>query len=102
MQVIRIALAVLLVFSLNACASTRNLWVKNTTQFLGGNFTVTLYSGGQPVRAWELRDGVVDEEAGSDGWNFACKTRLIRLSGDVVVEPTGEVPATEVPTIKCY
>lgn len=54
---------------------------------IGNNFRVTLYSGGEAVRSWHST-GMVLTEQGSDGWYFtdAKTNRLVRLSGDVVIE----------------
>lgn len=48
---------------------------------------MTLYSGGTAIREWQVKNTIIDEETGSDGWYFSCNRELIRLSGDVVVEP---------------
>ena len=34
-----------------------------------------------------MKDAIINEEEGSDGWYFSCKRELVRISGDVVVEP---------------
>lgn len=54
---------------------------------LNNKFRVTLYNGGQPVRSWEST-GKVETERGSDGWYFmdAATRKLVRVSGDIVVE----------------
>ncbi|MGL5720108.1 MAG: hypothetical protein ACRCYP_04885 [Alphaproteobacteria bacterium] len=76
--------------SLVGCASLGNSLSKTGTSISGADYRVTLYSGGQPIRQWDLH-GIVSEEAGSDGWYFNCKRQVIRISGDVVVEPPSEV-----------
>jgi hypothetical protein len=90
------AFLVFLIISLGAintgCASLGNSLSKTGTSIVGADYRVTLYSGGQPVRQWDLH-GIVNEEDGSDGWYFNCKRQVIRISGDVVVEPPSETPA---------
>jgi len=60
-------------------------WSKNTSY--GSSFTVTMYSGGEAVRVWKSSGKVLSEEK-SDGWYFqdAATGKLVRVSGDVVVE----------------
>lgn len=71
------------------CASFSNGLEKNVTSWTGGEFRVILYSGGEAVREWQL-NGIVREENGSDGWYFNCGGALVRISGDVVVEPLSQ------------
>lgn len=53
----------------------------------GQDFKVTLYNGGQEVRAWKSQGKVLTEYK-SDGWYFmdAETKKLVRVSGAVVVE----------------
>ena len=80
-------LTVLLIFPLTSCATLGNSLVKTTTGYVGGDYRVTFYSGGKAVREWQVKDAIINEEEGSDGWYFSCKRELVRISGDVVVEP---------------
>ena len=82
-------LVILLVFT-TGCASLGNSVVRTRTGITGGHFLVSQYSGGQLIRQWEVR-GIITEEEYSDGWNFNCHG-LVRLSGDVVVEPFKSAP----------
>lgn len=74
---------------LTGCASFGNRMSLATSGAMGGDYRVTLYSGGKAVREWQLKNGFVNEEEGSDGWYFNCKSHTIRISGDVVVESLG-------------
>lgn len=55
---------------------------------IGCRHKVALYSGGKLVREWTSTGKVLTEEH-SDGWYFedAGTHRLVRVSGDVVIEP---------------
>jgi len=94
-----VVIVLLLGFSLTGCASLGNSLSKTGTSIAGADYRVTLYSGGKPIRQWDLH-GIVSEESGSDGWYFNCKRQVIRISGDVVVEPPSEVEALP-SLIKC-
>ena len=83
------------------CASLRNSLTKTGTQWNGGDFRITLYSGGKAVRGWDVKNAIVDEEEGSDGWLFSCRGNLVRLSGDVVVEPLSEAKTPDVEPYVC-
>lgn len=52
-----------------------------------GNNTVIMYSGGKEIRRWESIGYVLNEHE-SDGFFFRDKetNKLIRVSGDVVIE----------------
>ena len=54
---------------------------------LMSNYTVTLYSGGHPVKIWNTK-GQVESETKSDGYYFvdALTGRIVEVSGDVVIE----------------
>ena len=89
----RILLGLLLsviLLTTSGCASLGNSFIRTSTEFTGGHFLASQYSGGQLIRQWEVT-GIITEEEGSDGWNFNCHG-LVRLSGDVVVEPFNDAP----------
>lgn len=95
-----IAAFLILVLPLTSCAALGNRAVKTGTSFAGGDYRVTFYSGGKAVREWQVRNTIVNEEEGSDGWYFSCKRSLIRISGDVVVEPLNQsTPQVQEPVI---
>lgn len=58
---------------------------------VGTSQHVSLYSGGQLVREWKTKGRALAEN-GSDGWFFkdAATGKLIRVSGDVVIEAAAE------------
>ena len=93
-------LAILGIFS-TGCASLGNQMVRTETSVMGGDYRVTMFSGGKPVRAWEIKNTIVHEEEGSDGWWFSCGGKLVRLSGDVVVEPLSERAVSDVSPTVC-
>ncbi|MBL1177668.1 MAG: hypothetical protein FWK01_21675 [Pantanalinema sp. GBBB05] len=86
MKRVLLALVLAVALPLTGCASFGNSLSLSTSKVVGGDYRVTLYSGGKAVREWQLKSGFVNEEEGSDGWYFNCKNHTIRISGDVVVE----------------
>ena len=94
-----VCLVVVLGLSLASCATMGNSLSKAGAGLVGGNYRVTLYSGGSAVRQWDLK-GTVNEEDGSDGWYFNCKGQVVRISGDVVVENPSSIAALP-SLIKC-
>lgn len=96
-----IGLLLIAVF-LSGCSSMGNRLVKMSTDTLGGDYRVTLFSGGHAVKIWEVENSIINEEQGSDGWFFSCKNKLIRISGEVVVEPLSfENSSKSIPSIIC-
>lgn len=85
----RLLIAVVLIptILLTGCTSFGDSLVRTQTGWTGGDYRVTLYSGGQSIREWQIKNAIVNEEEGSDGWYFSCGHELVQLSGDVVVEP---------------
>ena len=51
----------------------------------GGNYKVTVWSGGQPVKVYEV-SGYINSETHSDGWYFFVNGKLVRVSGTVTIE----------------
>lgn len=76
-------IALLAVVVISGCTDASRSQISS----LGSKFKVTLYSGGEPVRSWTSTGKVLTEQE-SDGWYFtdADTGKLVRLSGDVVVE----------------
>lgn len=79
----KILIACLAVIALSGCTDAS----RSQLGSYGSKFKVTLYSGGEPVRTWTSTGKVLTEQE-SDGWYFtdADTGKLVRLSGDVVVE----------------
>jgi len=69
-----------------SCAGIENWFTKAKSGTMKGNFKVTLYSGGQPVKIWDVKNGFISSETQSDGWYFNYNGKLIRISGTVVIE----------------
>ena len=71
---------------LAGCGGWDNQYTKMKANAITGDFRVTMYSGGQVVKVWEIKSGYVSAERDSDGWFFNYNGKLIRVSGDVVIE----------------
>lgn len=70
----------------SGCGSFGNQVTKFGKGASRGDYVVTLYSGGQVVRTWEVQNGFVNTESGSDGWFFNYNGKLVRVAGTVSVE----------------
>lgn len=71
---------------LTGCGSLQNSLDRTNADLKRGDYQVTLYSGGKQVRQWHLTNSYVSSEDGSDGWYFFDQGKMVRLTGDVVVE----------------
>lgn len=71
---------------LTACGGIGNQITKLKVNTMQGDFRVTLYSGGQAIKVWEIKNGYVSTEQGSDGWFFSYNGKLVRVSGATTVE----------------
>lgn len=83
------------VLFLTSCGGLRNSLTKFSSDVVTGDFSVQFYSGGKLIREYQIYQGFVNEEEGSDGWFFRCRGELVRLSGDVIVEPLSFSQGTE-------
>ncbi|MEA5598606.1 hypothetical protein [Rivularia sp. UHCC 0363] len=79
----------LLMLLLSGCSPSKgNDWTQKFSHLLGDDYRITLYSGGNAVREWQLRDGIVNYEERDDGWFFSCKKHLVIIRGEeIVIEP---------------
>lgn len=68
------------------CGGIGNWMTKVKANTMQGDFRVTLYSGGQPVKQWEVKNGYVSTESQSDGWYFTYNGKLVRVAGTVSIE----------------
>ncbi|MEA5511824.1 hypothetical protein VB715_18795 [Crocosphaera sp. UHCC 0190] len=75
------------VLSLTSCGQLRNNLTKVGSDVVTDNFSVQFYSGGKLIREYQIYNGFVSEEVESDGWFFRCRGELVRLSGNVIIEP---------------
>jgi len=84
----KIAFMILAALTLTACSgSTQNAWQKTATDYSRADFKVTLYSGGQVIRTWDLKNTFVnDEDQSGMVYFFDTNGKMVRLTGDVVIE----------------
>ena len=75
----------LLLILLAGCSAAERS--RNGPGRLMSNYTVTLYSGGHPVRTWNTK-GQVESEHATDGYYFvdAMTGRIVEVAGDIVIE----------------
>lgn len=74
------------VLFLAGCSAAMNNYSKTAAGMLSGNYKVTVWSGGQAVAVYHVKDSFVNTEQNSDGWFFFVDGKLIRVSGTVTVE----------------
>lgn len=80
-------LIIILGIAASSCSNLNNQFTKTTSGLGAGDYDVFFYSGGKPISLYKVYGGFVTEEEGSDGWYFSCKGKLVRMSGQVIVEP---------------
>jgi hypothetical protein len=78
-------LVVLSLLTLGGCAGWENSLTKTTTGWVGDQLRVVFFSGGTPVREYHI-NGTVNEDSEST-WYFNCLGHLVKVDGDVLVEP---------------
>lgn len=62
-------------------------WKSST---IGQNYLVKFYSGGRVVESWYSKHANIDDD-GSAGFIFNCRGVQVRVMGNVVAEPVGEL-----------
>lgn len=82
----KVIFAVILAVMLTGCGGISNWWTKAKVNMIEGDFRVTLYSGGQAVKTWEVKNGYISTESQSDGWYFHYQGKLVRIAGTVSIE----------------
>jgi hypothetical protein len=80
-----IVLAVLVV-GLTGCSAFRNKFSKGIDALAAKDYRVTLYSGGQAVKVYEVTNTFINTEEDSDGYFFYSGGRLVRVTGDLLIE----------------
>lgn len=86
MKKLMVILAVVSCMALAGCGGISNWVTKVKANTMQGDFRVTVYSGGQAVKVWEVKNGYVSSESQSDGWFFSYNGKLVRVAGTVTVE----------------
>ncbi len=71
---------------LTGCGSFKNKLGRSVEALSSGNYTVTVWSGDKAVKTYNVVNGFVNTEQGTDGWFFFIDEKLIRVSGTVTVE----------------
>lgn len=74
-----------IMLSLVGCGSIGNNLGKLGSSMKNGAFKVTLYSGGNAVKTWDV-NGYISTEEQSDGYFWYENGKIVRVSGDVVIE----------------
>lgn len=83
MKKLIIALAL---FGITGCSQVQNEVQKSFAEAGRGDFVITVYSDGIPVRVYKIKDSIVSSEKVTDGWYFFVNGKLIRVSGTIVIE----------------
>ena len=86
MKKLTIASLVSVLFLFSGCGWLENRINQLSLTVASGDYKISLYSGGKMVRSWKLHDALIQTEKSSDGYYFSYKGKLVRVSGDIVVE----------------
>lgn len=81
-----LALIAIGTLALTGCGAFKNNLNRSLEALSTGNYTVTVWDGGQAVRRYEVINGFVNSEQHTDGWFFMHNGKLIRVSGTVTIE----------------
>jgi hypothetical protein len=80
-----IMLGALLVTS-TACSGVANKMEKTGRALTASDYVLVMYSGGEVTRWYYVADKIVNAEESTDGYFFIENDRLVRISGDVIIE----------------
>ncbi len=83
---IRNGILILALALLTGCGALQNQVRKLGDGMTTGDYRITLYSGGNPVREWNITNQYVNSEQNTDGYYFYVNSNLVRVTGDVVIE----------------
>ena len=81
-----ILLATIALIPLTGCSGFKNNINKMSNSLSSGDYKVTVWSGGQAVREYFVKNSFVNTEQNSDGWFFFVNGKLVRVSGTVTIE----------------
>lgn len=81
----KLIVCIVVALGLVGCGSIGNRVGKLGSSMKNGDFKVTLYSGGQVVKSWDV-NGYINTEQQSDGYYWYSNGKIVRVSGDVVIE----------------
>lgn len=81
-----LTLALIGTLTLTGCGAFKNNLGRAAEALSSGNYVVTVWSGGNAVRTYEVKDGFINAEKESDGWFFMHNGKLVRVSGTVTIE----------------
>lgn len=81
-----LALIAIGTFTLTGCGAFKNNLGRAAEALSSGNYVVTIWSGGNAVRTYEVKDGFINAERETDGWFFMHNGKLVRVSGTVTIE----------------
>jgi ABC-type glycerol-3-phosphate transport system substrate-binding protein len=68
------------------CSAWQNKMNKMGAGMGSGDYTVTVWSGGQAVATYEVKNGFVNTETQSDGYFFFVNGKLVRVTGTITIE----------------
>lgn len=85
-NVLKVASVGVLALAMTGCSSFWNNIDKSLDGLSSGNYHVTVWSAGVPVKEWHVKNSFVNSEEKSDGWFFYVDNKLVRVSGVVTIE----------------
>ncbi|MEB3218300.1 MAG: hypothetical protein VKN72_18995 [Nostocales cyanobacterium 94392] len=89
LKLVFLIISCLILIVLSGCIPSKgNIWTQKMSHFFGDDYRITLYSGGDAVREWQLKNGIINYEKRDDGWFFSCKKHIVIIRGkEIVIEP---------------
>jgi len=81
-----LTLALIGTLTLTGCGAFKNNLGRTVEALSSGDYVVTVWSGDKAVRTYEVKNGFINSEQGSDGWFFIHNGKLVRVSGTVTIE----------------
>ena len=71
---------------LAGCSASMNYYGKIGAGLGAGDYKVTVWSGGEAVAVYNVKNSFVNTETDTDGWFFFVDGKLVRVTGTVTVE----------------
>lgn len=77
---------------LASCTARDRQQLDRSWQFTSRYYTVTVYSGGKPIKVYTFK-GIINQEEHTDGiYFYDSNNKLTEISGDYIIESTNFKP----------
>ena len=86
MNIVKTLTLGIVLVALTGCSAVENKISKFVDGATSSNYRITQWSGGVPVKTWEINSSFVNTERETDGYFFYYNGKLVRVSGTVTIE----------------